>query len=254
MPKRDMRIFFLYSRETIKVTPFLTVITPADVSRHENRFISTIQALQLQLKHVQRENAQFSQRASQTYKVLQQHIQAISNEIVEKQHFELQSFVNTLGSSNIATNKFEQLEQLVNSNIAVTDYEELREIVEILSSDTVTRDKFTQLENRVSHLTQNQQETLHLMEQQCVIVTKDLCAKLESLATRKQQLQTFIDDTMRLSDPTIRRTLETLQDIVKTMQQEMETYEQQIRAQLTSEMEKLRESLADVAIKTMLTR
>jgi hypothetical protein len=230
------------------------VITPADVSRHENRFISTIQALQLQLKHVQRENAQFSQKATQTYKVLQQQIQAISSEIFEKQHFELQSFVNTLGSSNIATNKFEQLEQLVNSNIAVNDYEALKELVDILSSDTVTRDKFTQLENLVSHLTQNHQETLHLMEQQCVIVTKDLCAKLESLATRKQQLQNFIDDTMQVNDPTLRRTLDTLQLIVKTMQQEMETYQQQIHSRLTSEMERLRESLADVAIKTMLTR
>jgi hypothetical protein len=114
--------------------------------------------------------------------VLQQQIQELSNEIVEKPHFELQSFVNTLSSNNIAANKFEQLVQLINSNVVVNDYEELKALVDILASDAaMSTAKFTQLESIVSHLTRNEQlqyqEMRNLMEQQRVVSIKKIMCK-----------------------------------------------------------------------------
>jgi hypothetical protein len=170
--------------------------------------------------------------------------------------FEIKEFISTMQSSSLS--RFQQLELLVNTKcVAVTDYEQYKAIVDTLASDSVSRDKFCQLETIVSSLTHSQaathQQVLQSTEQQRTVI-KHLITQLEDLDTQHKQLQTFIDDCTRVSDPALRRTLDSQQVIVKTMQREVDLYRQDIRARMTSEMDTLRQTLADVAINTILAR
>jgi ATP/maltotriose-dependent transcriptional regulator MalT len=145
-----------------------------------------------------------------------------------------------------------------NSKYIAADYEQYKVIVDTLAdSDSVSRDKFCQLETIISSLTHSQaathQQVLQSTEQQRTVI-KHLITQLEDLDTQHKQLQTFIDDCTRVSDPALRRTLDSQQVIVKTMQREVDLYRQDIRARMTSEMDTLRQTLADVAINTILAR
>ena len=144
-----------------------------------------------------------------------------------------------------------------NSKYIAADYEQYKVIVDTLADNSVSRDKFCQLETTISILTHSQaathQQVLQSTEQQRTVI-KHLITQLEDLDLKHKQLQAFIDDCTRVSDPALQRILDPQQVIVKTMQREVDSYRQNIRTRMKSEMDTLRQKLADVTINDMLTR
>ena len=229
-----------------------------DAAQRDDRFTATIEALQLQLIQVKQDTAQLNKKSSKAQQQLQQQLQAITvnnQQTLLQQTFDMQEFINTLHSSSLS--RFQQLELLVNTNSNYADYEQYKVIVDTLANDSVSRKKFCKLETIINGLTHSQaathQQMLQSTEQQRTDI-KHLMTQLEDLDSRHKQLQNFIDDCSHVTDPALRRTLDPQQVIVKAMQREVDLYRQDIRARMSSEMESLRQTLADVAINTILTR
>jgi hypothetical protein len=230
-----------------------------DFTQRDDHFTATIEALQLQLVQVQQKAAQLNTPSLQAYQQLQQQVQALTgnnHHMLQEQEFEIKAFISTMQSSSLS--RFQQLELLVNTKcVDVTDFEQYKAVVDTLASDSISRDQFCQLETTISTLTHSQaathQQVLQSTEQQRTVI-KHLITQLEDLDTQHKQLQTYIDDCTRVSDPALRRTLDPQQVIVKTMQREVDLYRQDIRARMTSEMTTLRQTLADVAINTIVAR
>jgi hypothetical protein len=230
-----------------------------DFTKRDDQFTATIEVLKLQLFQAQKDTAQLNTKSLKAYQQLQQQVQAITgnkNHVLQEHTFEIKEFISIMQSSSLS--RFQQLELLVNTKrVAATDYEQYRAIVDALATNSVSRDKFCQLETAVSFLAHSQAAThlqvLQLTEQPRTVI-KHLITQLEDLDIQLKQLQTFIDDCTRVTDPALRRTLDSQQVIVKTMQREVDLYRQDIRARMTSEMDTLRQTLADVAINTILAR
>jgi hypothetical protein len=231
-----------------------------DLTERKDHFTATIEDLQSQLIQVKPDTAQLNTQSLKTHQLLQQKLRAItghSHHILLEQNFELQAFITTMQSSSLS--RFQQLELLVNTKCMyiTADYEQYKTIVDTLAGDSLSRDKFCQLETVVNSLAYSQaathQQVLQSTEQQRTVV-KHLITQLEDLDTRHKQLQTFIEDCTQVSDPALRRTLDPQRVIVTAMQRELDMYRQDIRARITSEMDTLRQTLADVAINTLLAR
>jgi hypothetical protein len=225
-----------------------------DAAQRDNRFTATFEALHLQLIQLQQDTATLDTPSSEVHKLFQQQVQAIT---VNSQHdFNIHS-INALRSNSLS--KFQKLELLVNTNseYIAADYEQYKVIVDTLAKDSVPCEKFCQLETTINGLKDSQaathQQHLQSTEQQCTDI-KNMMTQLEDLDTRHKQLQKFIDDYTRVTDPALRRTLNSQLVIVRTMQREIDLYRQDIRARMSSEMDTLRQTVADIAIKTILSR
>jgi hypothetical protein len=231
---------------------------PLDGAQRDDRFTATMEALQLQLIQVKQDTATLNKKSLKAHQLLQQQLQAITvnnQHTLLQQKFDILESINALQSSSLS--RFEQLKLLVNTNSKYEDYEQYKAIVDTLANDSVSREKFCQLETTIIALTHSQAPThqhhLQSTDQQCTDI-KHLMSQLEDLDTRYKQLQEFIDDCTRVTDPALRRTLDSQQVIVRTMQREVDLYRQDIRARMSSEMDTLRQTLADVAINTILSR
>jgi hypothetical protein len=231
-----------------------------DFTQRDDHFTATIEALQLQLVHFKQDTAQLKTQSLKAYQLLQQQVRAITgnnHHMLLEYKFELQAFITTMQSSSLS--RFQQLELLVNTKCMyiAADYEQYKTIVDTLGGDSVSRDKFCQLETVVSSLTHSQaathQQVQQSTEQQRTVI-KHLITQLEDLDTKHNQLQTFNDGCTRVSDPALRSILDSQQVIVTKMQREVDLYRQDIRARMTSEMDTLRQILADVVIDTILAR
>lgn len=233
-----------------------------DLTELDARFTARMQALQTQLICIKKHSVDQVKQSAKTHQRMEQQLQSISgsnSQTVQDQQFELHSLITTV-CSNIAFSKFEQLELLVRSRCITTrtsNYDQYNAIVDILAGDSVSRDKFCQLENIVDSLSQSQdvrnQEVLKSMELQRTLI-RDLYSKLNNIDLKSKELQTLVDEVAKVSDPTLRQTLNSSQVIVKTMQREHDVYRQEIQARLLAELEKMKETIADEAIKSLQTK
>lgn len=247
----------MFIRHTTKT---VAVASTADITQH---FDAAIQAFRLQLMNVKQDTIKLNEKSLQTYRHIglqrQRQVQVISgsnNTVKKEQQFELKSFEATLNSSITAHKKFEQLKLIVNNHgDKIRDYEQYKAFVDTLAGDSVSSGKFCQLQTVVNTLAYEQEtllSTVKSTEQQRAEIS-EMCLKLEHLETQSRQLQTFIENSSRVSDPTVQCPLES-QVIAKTRMQELDLHRQEIRARITTELETLRETLADVMISTMIAR